>query len=358
MYILNEQEEKLKNLIKGLIEEGKLDEAISIIQDSKDTASKIVFLDMKRRIAKAKENRLEERRLLDVLLELDPDNVKFMSARIRIARAEGDKKTLKKWLDKQLEIEPNNVIALRNRAILAMQEGDLNTEKELVDREMQLSPDDMILMITRLKLARKLKDRETEKIMLQKILEVEPNNILTLIGLGTIAIEEKDAKTHKEITKRILELDPKNKKGKEWQKKLEGIVLSKPLYTEVERNLLSKEQAEGNLSTLEKIRKLIYKNNIKDSDLDEINDLLEGVDETTRILVLAELYFTLGIPMRSEKSLKVYKRKLEKAESKSENDIKLIKRALELVKGKKTKRYNWDNFWQEKDEIANDGETR
>ncbi len=351
MYLLSEQEKELKKHIKELIEEGKIDEAIFTIENSEDSVNRIVFLDMKRRIAKAKENRLEEKRLLDILLELDPDNTKFMSARIRIARAEGDKKTLKKWLDRQLQINPNNIIALRNRAIIAMQEGDLKTEKELVDREMELVPDDMILMITRLKLARKLKDRGTEKIILQKILELEPNNILTLIGLGKIAIEERDIKTHEEITRRILKLDPKNKKGKEWQKRLEESAVSESSYTEVERNLLSKGEEGRKLSTLEKIRNLIYKNDIKDSNLDKINELLKNVEETTREILLAELYFASNLPLRAEKSLKKYKKKLADDKQETREDIKIINYAIELVKGKKTKKYNWDNLWQKIEEL-------
>ena len=72
--------------------------------------------------AKKKLNNLyveEEKRLIHIILELDPNNVKAMTSAKRIARKEGDIEAEKIFIQRLLKLEPNNLRNIIRRKVIA-----------------------------------------------------------------------------------------------------------------------------------------------------------------------------------------------------------------------------------------------
>lgn len=88
----------------------------------------------------------------------------------------------------------------------------------------------------------------------------------------------------------------------------------------------------------------------------EIKELIEGEKEDDTKFVLAELYAKAGTTDRARKLLTGYKKSLDLNTTKREY-IKLVNKAIDLASTKRIKKFDWDEWWEQKREIGSiDGE--
>ena len=369
------KELELRQYIRKLIYSGNLEEAKKEVEKIKGKVNEPIRNSLLIKIAREEGDLETEKRLLDRLLEIDPNNVKAISNRIRIAREEGDLETQKRLLDRQFELEPNDVKAMSSRIRIAREEGDTETRKRLLDRLLELEPNNVISIIGRIEIAREERKRnidteiniDIERKLLDRLLELEPNNIKAISSRIAIAREKGDTETRKRLLDRLLELEPNNikaissririaikEKDEELQQQLTkklaeiGLTEDRELEDLLSQQYISQEEAdsqEENTSSIKGVRKLIYESSDIVQASEQIKELLEGQDELDRELALAELFIKTGLQSRAEKSLKTYKRKIE-ALSEKQEDLRIVKKALELIRNTKTRKLQWDELWR------------
>ena len=272
-------------------------------------------------------------------LALTPDCLKSILRRQLIARREGDIKREKELLDMEIKLDPNNQKAIFRRRLIAKEDKDLENERKLLDMLLQTNPNKVKLLSSRIRIAREEGEIKTEKLLLERLIELEPRNEIAIKRRITIAKIESDEE-NKEKYKRML------------KRRQNNLDVEQMMLQEDEK----KKEENPQLSYVDSVRLLIYENKNVIQTSEKINELLENVDETTREILLAELYFVSNLPLRAERSLKSYKKKLEAEKDGNKDDIKLVGRAIELIKARKTRKYNWDVLWQRKEELEQENE--
>lgn len=104
------------------------------------------------------------------------------------------------------------------------------------------------------------------------------------------------------------------------------------------------QNREENEYYINMARSIIYSEKSLEEKKNEIIDLLINQKEEIILCILLELYTSESLNSVAITLIKKYKRN----KSKIENDkrTRLINKLLSLVKSKKTKKYNWDDFWK------------
>lgn len=237
---------------------------------------------------------------------------------IAILREEFEKAA--ELLDKQLLNNPNDMKLLQRRSRVAFRKGDIEDSGKFADRQLEIDPFDPEALKNRAKVARKLKEKQTYVELLDRQLEIDPTNEIPLILRLQMAKSQGDEEEINRICNRILN------SGSDYR----------PVV-----NILRRV---GWVTPLERSRSIICSGtDISMEDMEKINSLLEYECSTNRALVLAELYYKVGLKKRAEKSLVAYKRTLDK--SKQADELRQVNRAIEMVKSSTTKPYSWREFW-------------
>lgn len=195
---------------------------------------------------------------------------------------------------------------------LAIKRGDMKKKEEITNT-----------------LKRRQLNYEEQKRVLYLALELEPNNIELIDGLIRIARKQEDYEQVRMLFEKKRQMKRKNA--------FEGIKVSKF------------EEPKKTLGNLQKARILIYQGADIQETLEEINKMLEGEDEITRVLVQAEFLTHVGFRKRAEILLKRHMKKLD-ANSQIE-ETRSVKQAIELAKSSKTVQYNWEGFWRGREKI-------
>ena len=136
-----------------------------------------------------------ERKLLDRLLELEPNNIKAISSRIAIAREKGDTETRKRLLDRLLELEPNNIKAISSRIRIAIKEKDEELQQQLTKKlaEIGLTED------------RELEDLLSQQYISQEEADSQEENTSSIKGVRKLIYESSDIVQASEQIKELLE---------------------------------------------------------------------------------------------------------------------------------------------------------
>ena len=231
-----------------------------------------------------------------------------MGRLIKIARREQNKDQEKKLLERILEIEPNNTIAMSSLIRIAREEQNKKREKELLEKILKLEPNNVITIYSLIRIAKEERNKDREKELLEKVLKIEPDNVKAMNSLRSIAEEERNKDRKKEPIVRVesIKLDETEDDFEE-------------IFTEKNKEL----------DAIGKARKLIEKSDSKDmlNKIEEIKELIEGEDETLQVLVQSEAAFKAKIYKHSEGYLKLHKKELK------EDKIALdtINKALRIV---------------------------
>lgn len=185
-------------------------------------------------------------------------------------------------------------------------------------------------------LLRRQLNYEEQKRALYLGLELEPDNTKFIDALIGIARKQEDYSLENKLLERKSEI-----------KRRKLMDRRKNMLNEIK--LSDFEEPKKTLGNLQKARILIYQGTDIQETLEEINKMLEGEDEITRVLVQAELLTHVGFRKRAEILLKRHMKKLD-ANSQIE-EIRSVKQAIELAKSSKTVPYNWEGFWCGREKI-------
>ena len=358
------KEIELRRKIINLIEKGEIQEARKELEELKGKNVQAIRLALQAKIERKEGNREELKRLLQEILKLEPDNVKARSSLAKIAREEGNREELKRLLQEILKLEPDNLIAMSSLVRIAREEGNEEEAKRLLQEILRIDPDNVKARSSLARIAREEGNEEEAKRLLQEILRIDPDNVKARSGLVRIARKERNREEEKRLLQEILRLEPDNAKAMERLKQIgkENELKEQQLGKErvkLEEQMIeaAEEKDEETMTNIEKARRIIYQSERIEQDAEKIRELLEGEDETERQIVIAEMYYHTGLVERAEKSLKGYKRSLNKETQRSE--IKAVNKGIELIKDPKTKIFDfkWNEYWQEiqetKEQVAN-----
>lgn len=224
-------------------------------------------------------------------------------------------------------------------------------QKELLEEQIKKQPNDTMAISSLIAIAKEEKDKGREKILLYRLIQFEPDNIKVILELIRIAISEGDMQEIRRLQRILLDIDSENKKILKMLNK-NGIEVNPETpetiqLPEIETLNLSEEEE----TPIQKARRLIYESEDIEKGAEEIKEILEGQPPTDVAIVLAELYFHLGMTERAEKHLKAYKKTLDKTTN--AGDIRFVNQVMELARNKKTPEYKWKEFWVAKQGIEN-----
>lgn len=312
-----------------------------------------------------------ERKLLDRLLELEPNNINVLTRRAEIAKQFGELELEKTLIEKILELEPDNtnaifeVMRLEKRQkgrdaelkfigkllesklddkeiiyqliMIVRRRNMIGAEIKLLDRIIELDPEDVKAISSRIRMAYYQKDDKTVKKMLYKLLILEPDNLKTIRAMLQFAKKEKNT----ELINKLLRLREAVKADLDYESLLE-IINSQEAKQEEQTE---KEDLTSRIELAKQTRKLIYEENDIMQCAEQIKEMLEGQDELYKELVLSELFLNSGLHSRAQKSLKAYKKRLEENPEK-QRELRIVKKALELTRNAKTRKSEWDEFWK------------
>ncbi len=316
------KEYELKQHIKELIRQGRLDEA-SIEVEKFDTkyGQKYIAAGLKSRIAHEKGNDRE---------------AQYWSFKKRIAKNPNDKKAISHLRRMALEDgEVKRKKVKNNRQLVgqirfAREKGIIKREKRLLEELFEREPDNVRVISSLIRIAKIEKDKVKEKQLNERLTELEPSNIIPLRELVRIAEEEGDLKGAKEWTTRLRQVKFEYKQSK---------------IEKESRALFEPSQDKKELTPMEKARKVIRESENVLGELEVITEILENEpDETIRTLIQAEVAIKSGLQDRAEKLLKSYK-------SKNQNDknvSRAMNKALQLVARKKKSIYDtvkWEEIY-------------
>jgi len=317
---------QIRHNAKTLILQGKIDKAREEMEELQSGEfNELVKMALSAMIEKKQGNREAERDILNQILGIDKDNIVATGMLINCTAAIGDIDGYRRTLDIKLQQEPDNMKIINSRLALACKEGDIEKQKKMLD----------------LKVAN---------------LAMVSDKIGTLSKRIGIAMEEGDKETIQELGYLVLQKRPKEKRIKEIFRQF-GIGIDKSksdrlsyLKVEVEEDI-EESFTDVPESVAQKARQLIYENQDVIAISEEIKELLEGESDLDRELIVAELYASVGVTARAQKSLSAYKKTLDKDTQSVE--IKLVNRALEIIRNGKVspieKRVAWKNLWRIKD---------
>ncbi len=297
----------------------------------------------------------EEEDILERKLQKNPKDMQTINMLIGIARNKKDTVKELELLERKLKLRPKNMRTIARMINIVREKGDRDKEKELLERILVIDPSDIKALSSLINIAREEGNKRKEKQLLERQLELEPNNLIVLSSLIRIATERGDLFTRKELLERQLAISPDNeriiKNLMSTERQLENMVeykkeLDKNEEQKIEDAMLQNQEKE---TPVQRARKMIYDSQDKIGELENIKELLEEETGENREFVLAELYFSSGLMERAQKLLGKYKKSLDPDKDKVQ--VKLVKKALSLAMSKKTRKFDWDEFWEAKEKF-------
>ena len=316
---------EIRKKAKRLIKEGKIEEARTEIGKLSPKSNKNVILSLETLIAKKERNRKKEKELLERQLKINPEDTKVMSSLIRIAREEENKEREKELLKKILALEPTNIKIIYSLLRIVRQEENRQEEKELLEKLLKIKPENVKIMSCLIKIAREEENKAREKELLERQLKVDPENVITIKKLIKIAKEEGNKAREKELLERQLKINPED-----------TIAMSELIRIAAEEENKVKEEErkarEKEFNAIVQARELIKKSDAKDmlNKIEEIKELIEGIDETLKVLVESEVAFKAKIYKQAEGYLKLHKKELKE----DKIALKAINKALSIAQTK------------------------
>ncbi len=264
-----------------------------------------------------------------------------------IERRKGNIAESKRLEEKVLEQEPDNLRTVYNLIEIAIAEGDIEREKQLLELKLKINPKDVKAMTKLASLIRKTEKgtgkTTREKELIEGALNLEPKNIILLNWLIDIAVQEGDEERQLQLLQReaetLKEILDENQNDEKTKKKLKGI--NERIRQLNKRQAIAfEEKVNENSADIKAIRELIYESNDALKVAEQIKEMYGEEQSVDRELILAELYYNLGLVDRARKSLKSFRDTLQDV-----SDIKRISQAIRLVQSGKTRRLDWEGMW-------------
>lgn len=243
-----------------------------------------------------------------------------------------------------LQQDPNNLQAIKAMVKISRSEGDLSEERRYLYRRLELEASNPKIVMQLMKIARANNDfREVNKLrsIIKQMKFKDDRQIKAAIAM---AVSENDGIARAILASKLREFT-KRKLGMSLKEANEQRKVIQPTQAKtLEQEMLERAETKESENPIQKARKIIYESEDILQDAETIKALLEGQDKTEATLVLAELYFHIGMKQRAEKSLKAYKRTLDLVTDRS--DIRLVNQAMELTVSSKTLPHKWEEIWR------------
>lgn len=207
-------------------------------------------------------------------------------------------------------------------------------ERKLLFTALEKSPDNIKILNRILRNLRKTGTPEEQKNILERIYQKRKDGKILheLISLELRAGNQTQALEYLKEKQRI---EPKNKKI---SKKISSMIKS-------EKKSNPKDDEEDieyiDSDTINKVRPIIYSEKAYEEKKNEIVDLLVEEDETVSLALITELYYVEIGKEFTKKHLKEIKNSIED----NPRMLKVINQLLELVTSKKTRQFDWNEFW-------------
>lgn len=268
---------------------------------------------------------------------------------VKIASIQGDNQEKLRLLKEMLELKQVSHKDLKDLLRLAVSDGDIETEQKALYRLLELRPTDMYIIRRLISIAREQGNQDERKRLLYLKIERIGADEITLLNLMRIVEKEKDLAELRRLGEMVLGINPRNQEAHEIldRNNIIDVKQTSGMSTLEQEMLRAEETSDAELTPIIKARKIIYESEDVAKGAEEIKELLEGQSPTDVALTLAEFYVHVGMPQRAEKSLKSYKKTLDRASE--AGDIRLVNQAIELSKNTRTTQFSWKEFWNAKE---------
>lgn len=221
---------------------------------------------------------------------------------------------------------------------------DYELERSYLKRALSKSPNNIKIINALIRNRRKVGDVLELKHWLNVLYELKPNGKI-LFELMHIEQHEGNYEKVRDILMENRRIDPNSKKiQKRIEKNEEKIKERKEKKNIMVHDTSFFSVTEEEAKLINTARDIIYSDAIFSSKYNQIANMLASFSEEIILSVFAELYVVESSTPLAQNLVKKYKKGLN-----PETDIrklKLANRLLELVSNRKTKRFNWDDFWR------------
>lgn len=263
----------IRRRAKALILDGRIEEAKAEIDKLEGEYNVLVRKALFAMIERRNGNIEGEKALLNEMRELEENNPVAIGMLIKVARLEGDIDEYRRLLDIKLQQEPTNTKIIISRERLARQEGDRGTERKMVDLELSLDPNNVEALHRKMRLAKEEKRLEEIADVGNRLLRINPNDKVAITAFRQYGLERapKQEESMSDLKVEIQETEILGKAGAFYD------------------------------SPVKRARMLIYAGQDIMMVSEEIKQIIEGESKLNRELILAELYFSIGLARKSTK---------------------------------------------------------
>lgn len=228
------------------------------------------------------------------------------------------------------ELEHNKLFNLSKEA---RKNKDYLKERQCLEETLKKSPLNVKIINALIRNLRKLQCTNELKKWLYILYELKPSGVILN---ELISLERKCGNTDKVNLLLIenLRINPNSKKIKRRILK-EGVILKENMNNENYNDIVE---------LINKSRNIIYSNDEYEIRKDKLLETLVDQSKLICVCLLSEFYVNESLIENAINIIKKYKSELSIENDKDK--IKILNGLQQLVKNKKTKRFNWNDFWQ------------